>query len=105
AHDSLDLMAKAARVDIVHVGSEGGVQADVCRDLAAKLDRHGATTEILQRAVSESVGETLMQAAFERGSDLIVTGAFGHSRLFDFVIGAVTRTLLEQMQVPVLFSK
>ena len=34
----------------------------------------------------------------------LVTGAFGHSRLYDFVIGATTSYLLDSMTVPVLFS-
>lgn len=105
AHDALDLMAKAAKVDILRVGHGGGIQEDVCRDLAAMLDRHGMVPQILQREISETVGETLTDVALQQGSDLIVTGAFGHSRLYDFVIGAATRSLLETMKVPVLFSK
>ena len=41
----------------------------------------------------------------ERGADLIVTGAFGHSRLYDFVIGAVTLDLMKDAECPVLFSR
>jgi nucleotide-binding universal stress UspA family protein len=37
-------------------------------------------------------------------ADLIVMGAYGHSRLRELVLGGVTRTLLEAMTVPVLMS-
>ncbi|MBT8412810.1 MAG: universal stress protein, partial [Boseongicola sp.] len=50
------------------------------------------------------VAEVLMKQAFEQGADMIVTGAFGHSRVYDFVIGAVTHNLLKDAKLPVLFS-
>ncbi|CAG9187469.1 hypothetical protein LMG23994_06914 [Cupriavidus pinatubonensis] len=42
--------------------------------------------------------------AADQGSDLIVTGAYGHGRMRELVLGGVTRTLLESMTVPVLLS-
>jgi nucleotide-binding universal stress UspA family protein len=36
---------------------------------------------------------------------MLATGAFGHSRAYDFVIGAATRALLNDAKLPVLFSK
>ena len=51
-----------------------------------------------------SIGDMLENESFERGADLIVTGAFGHSKVYDFVIGATTTHLLESMTSPVLFS-
>jgi nucleotide-binding universal stress UspA family protein len=40
----------------------------------------------------------------ELPADLLVVGAYGHSRLRELVLGGVTRTLLRQMTVPVLMS-
>lgn len=109
AHDALALAGAAAAVDILHVGPEpdaGDAQAAFRRDLAAALNRHGLKSSLLQRAIAQNgVGATLMQVAFEQGADLIVSGAFGHSRVYDFVIGAVTRSRLDGARVPVLFSK
>ena len=45
-----------------------------------------------------------MQIGFQNGADLIVTGAYGHSRMREFVFGGATRTLLDHMTVPVLMS-
>ncbi|MDP4034127.1 MAG: universal stress protein [Pseudorhodobacter sp.] len=108
-HDARALAGATAAVDILHVGpepDEGDAHLAFRRDLAAALNRHGFKTRLLQRAIGPNgVGETLLQVAFEQGADLIVTGAFGHSRVYDFVIGAVTRSLLDTARVPVLFSK
>jgi len=46
----------------------------------------------------------LLSQAADFGADLIVMGAWGHARLQEFVLGGVTRTMLEAMTVPVLMS-
>jgi nucleotide-binding universal stress UspA family protein len=38
------------------------------------------------------------------GADLLVMGAYGHSRLREFILGGVTRSLLQEMTIPVLLS-
>jgi nucleotide-binding universal stress UspA family protein len=45
----------------------------------------------------------LSQAA-DLGADLIVTGAYGHARFREVILGGVTRTLLKHMTVPVFMS-
>lgn len=109
AHDAVPLMVPGAPVHILIVGRSE--EADVtsrstAHDLAASLARCGLKPEVVHRTSSGStVAETLAQVAFETGADLIVTGAFGHSRFYDFIVGAATRELLKDMQKPVLFSK
>jgi len=74
-------------------------------ELARCLDRHGATATVSHRVKKDiAIGDELLNEAADSGADLIVTGAFGHSRLYDFVIGATTSHLLTHMTVPVLFS-
>jgi nucleotide-binding universal stress UspA family protein len=53
----------------------------------------------------DKVPDVLAHEAFEMGADMIATGAFGHSRAYDFVIGAATRNLLSDAKLPVMFSK
>ena len=48
--------------------------------------------------------DILLNQASEMSADLIVVGAYGHSRIREMVLGGVTRTLLKQMTVPVLMS-
>ena len=77
-----------------------------CGILSRALDRHGFKTEVVARTASRGqVAEELEEIAFEADADLIVTGAFGHSRLYDFVIGAVTLDLMRNSRLPVLFSR
>ena len=53
----------------------------------------------------EKIADVLGHEAFEMGADMMATGAFGHSRAYDFVIGAATRSLLSDAKLPVMFSK
>lgn len=51
-----------------------------------------------------TVGECILSAAADTGSDLLVMGAYGHSRLRQAILGGTTRTLVESMTLPVMFS-
>ena len=108
AHDALALAAPGARVDLLTIGghADPNLSIDARQDLAASFDRLGFRTELVDReAPAGHAGEVLLHTAFERGADLVVTGAFGHSRVYDFVIGAVTSHLMEKTEIPVLLSK
>jgi nucleotide-binding universal stress UspA family protein len=74
-------------------------------EMAATLARHGvkATAEAMPTG-GLSVGNALLNRASDLGADMIVIGAYGHSRLREFVFGGATRTLLSDMTVPVLIS-
>jgi nucleotide-binding universal stress UspA family protein len=50
------------------------------------------------------VAPTILSYAADSGTDMIVMGGYGHSRLREFVLGGVTRGMLESMTVPVLMS-
>jgi nucleotide-binding universal stress UspA family protein len=60
----------------------------------------------VQRDVASDaeVGEVVLSRAADHGADLIVMGIYGHSRLREWVLGGVSRTLLGSMTVPVLMS-
>jgi Universal stress protein family len=49
-------------------------------------------------------GEVLLSQAVDLGVDLLVMGAYGHSRVRELVLGGATRTVLNQMTLPVLMS-
>jgi nucleotide-binding universal stress UspA family protein len=75
-------------------------------ELARCLDRHGVKTIVSHRTKTQiPIGDELLNEAADTGADLIITGAFGHSRLYDFVIGATTSHLMSFMTSPVLFSR
>jgi nucleotide-binding universal stress UspA family protein len=50
------------------------------------------------------VGATLLNKASDLQADLLVLGAYGHTRALERILGGVTRTMLESMTVPVLMS-
>jgi nucleotide-binding universal stress UspA family protein len=52
----------------------------------------------------EDIGDLILSRAADNGADLIVMGAYGHSRLRELVLGGATRTLFESMTVPTLMS-
>ncbi|MEM8790671.1 MAG: universal stress protein [Pseudomonadota bacterium] len=108
AHDALGILGEGAEADIVtihHASNENDLARDTAKQLALCYDRHGVKATVLDRIDDGlSIGDILLNESFERGSDLIVTGAFGHSRAYDMLFGATTSYLLDQMTSPVMFS-
>jgi nucleotide-binding universal stress UspA family protein len=50
------------------------------------------------------VGEILLSRIADLGADLLVMGAYGHSRVRELLLGGATRAVLRSMTVPVLMS-
>jgi len=74
--------------------------------LAAHLSRHGVFPEAMELSAAEnSVTDALLAHAAEFGADLLVTGAYGHSRIWEFVVGGTTQDLLEKTTIPLLISR
>ncbi len=105
-HDMLPLLESGAEVIVATVSKGASEGYEGATELARALDRHGFKADVIHRTMTHTnIAEELDSLAFERGADLIVTGAFGHSRLYDFVIGAVTLDLMRHARLPVLFSR
>jgi nucleotide-binding universal stress UspA family protein len=69
------------------------------------LARHGVKCDADQSVAADlAIGDELLSRLADNGSDLLVMGAYGHSRLREFVFGGATRHILEHMTVPVLMS-
>jgi nucleotide-binding universal stress UspA family protein len=106
--DALPLLARAEAVKVMVFDPEKG-RADhgdiPGADIALYLARHGVKVSVAQqRCGSEVVGEQILSRAADMDADLIVMGAYGHSRVRELVLGGATRTLLGSMTVPVLMS-
>jgi nucleotide-binding universal stress UspA family protein len=104
--DALPLLTKAKRVHIVTVNNEKRI--DTRRsgpELAKHLGRHGVDV-ILETvdAQGRSIGDALEAATRVHDSDLLVMGAYGHSRLREFVLGGATRSMIARPPLPVLLS-
>ena len=106
--DALPLLTRARRVTVMAIHSE---TEDRIADTAATsrlvdyLHSHGIDARVNHSNVTDiSVGEQLLSQAADLGIDLIVMGAYAHTRLRELILGGVTRTMLRSMTAPVLMS-
>lgn len=107
-HDAMPVLQRADAVTILEIGSPAGIgdaPAVAAAELAAALKRRG----IAAVAESEAAGDIalaglVLSRAAELAADLVVMGAWGHSRLREFVLGGVSRDMFRQMTLPVLMA-
>jgi len=71
-------------------------------DALRYLSRHGVSAELRELERKGSTEETLARAAAQAGADLLVMGAYGHSRMREYLFGGVTRYFLEESEGPAL---
>jgi nucleotide-binding universal stress UspA family protein len=105
--DALPLLRRARHVHVVAVNASAtarGHGEEPGADIGLFLTRHGVKVTVARMDTDIEVGAFLLSRAFDLEADLIVSGAWGHSRLQETVLGGVTRTLLSSMTVPVLLS-
>ena len=108
ARAALPLLEEAAVADICIIDppSHAADRSDPGGAMAQYLMRHGTRSEVAVLAKTEPhVGEILLRRAKEVGAQMIVSGAYGHSRLREAVFGGATRDLLEMADLPILMSR
>jgi nucleotide-binding universal stress UspA family protein len=105
-HDALPLLKVAKQVTVLSIDPEGDTGDRMpSADIALHLARHGIPAERTSTlGLDIGVGDLLLSRAFDLGADLIVMGAYGHSRVREIVLGGATRHVLQHMTVPVLMS-
>ena len=105
-HDAMPILKRATKVTVLSIDPAGkAVRRLPSADIALHLARHGVVAEADSTpSLDLAVGDILLSRAFDMGVDLIVMGAYGHSRVREMVLGGATRALLQQMTVPVLMS-
>lgn len=103
-HDAMPILMRAKQVTVFGINPEGS-RGTPGADLARHLARHGVKVETAY-TVADDIGaaDALLSAAADRSIDLLVMGAYGHSRLREVVFGGVTETILDSMTMPVLLS-
>jgi nucleotide-binding universal stress UspA family protein len=104
--DAMPLLRRAGNVDVVIVTDERGKRDQIeGADMGAHLARHGLNVEVTRTALGDiDVADVILSRAADMSTDFIVMGGYGHSRLREFVLGGVTRSILRSMTVPVLMS-
>jgi len=105
-HDALPILRRADAVNVVCVDQAGpGSNLPPGAELARYLGCHGVEASLDNvHDSSLAVGDTILGHLKDIGADLLVMGAYGHSRLLEFVLGGVTKRILERTTVPVLMS-
>jgi len=103
---ALPLLKRADRVDVVMFNPKSPAHGAVPgADIAVWLARHAVRVQVSEERVADSdIGGHLLSLTSDLASDLLVMGGYGHSRFTEFVLGGVTRTILESMTVPVLMA-
>jgi nucleotide-binding universal stress UspA family protein len=104
--DAVPFILRSKLVEVVIVASEPAKSDDIPgADIAGHLVRHGAKVELKRiDAVETDVANTLLSHAADTSVDFLVMGGYGHSRLREFILGGVTRGILNSMTVPTLLS-
>jgi nucleotide-binding universal stress UspA family protein len=104
--DSLPFLHKAKKVEIVMVANKAAKDGDVPgADLGQHLARHTLKVDVKRiTAPDTDVSSTILSYVADSNADMIVMGGYGHSRLREFILGGVTRSILESMTVPALMS-
>jgi nucleotide-binding universal stress UspA family protein len=104
AFDALPLMQKSKRTRVVSIDTAGKGKLPG-GTLAESLDRHGVKVELTSlTSDGQNTGETLLRAASDFGTDIIVLGGYGHSRFTEFIFGGVTRHMIRHLDRPIVMS-
>jgi nucleotide-binding universal stress UspA family protein len=106
--DALPLLKSADRVHLVQIAEADDAAAVTAslQDVVDRLARHGIEAEAsTPPQLKLSPTEELMGIAQSQSADLLVLGAYGHSRAREWAFGGVTADLLDGAPVPILFSR
>jgi nucleotide-binding universal stress UspA family protein len=104
-NDALTFLRAPKRVVLlVGVPEECGEELEV-NDMVAHLKRRGVAAEVVRFCTGDGdVGKTILAKAKELDADMIVMGAFHHSRWREFILGGVTLTMLEEATIPLFMA-
>ncbi|MSP49041.1 MAG: universal stress protein [Alphaproteobacteria bacterium] len=101
--DAADLLAAAGSATVVVIDPPPG--KPIGQDIARFLAAHGIKTEVREMVSrGAGVGGLLLEEARTGGADLLVMGAYGHSRFREWVLGGATEEVLSDSKLPVLLS-
>jgi nucleotide-binding universal stress UspA family protein len=107
--DAMPLLEAAERVSVLAIDPlrEDHMHRGVhTSEVVDHLAHHGVHAEgIAMSSDRKGVMHDLLERASSLGADLVVMGAYGHSRVWEFLVGGTTQDLLERTTIPVLMSR
>jgi nucleotide-binding universal stress UspA family protein len=98
---AMPMLSQVKKIDVVSVNSED----EGAREIAQHIARHGIEAKV--HSVKDNqvdIGSILLDQAAGLDSQMIIMGAYGHSRIRELMLGGTTRHILEHVELPVLFS-
>ncbi len=102
--NAMPFLETAESVTVLTVTPPGG-RGEEGEALVEWLARHGVPARHHNATASGGeVGDMILSCAADLGADLLVMGAYGHSRLRELVLGGATRRVLATMPLPALMS-
>jgi nucleotide-binding universal stress UspA family protein len=104
--DAHHVLARASRITVLTVTDEKPLQEeDAAERLAQGLTSRGLPARAMPFAAEDCpIDVSLQERAVELGADLMIMGAFGHTRVRDFVLGGATKGVLSDLKLPILLS-
>ncbi len=105
--DALPILTRAETVQILEIKDrrDDGTSLAPDTSIAAALGRHGIKPTVrTSMAADISVGDEILSRIADAGADLLVMGAYGHSRMRELVFGGATRHIARHMTAPTLLS-
>jgi nucleotide-binding universal stress UspA family protein len=104
--DALPFLSRAKTVEVAIVLGDAGKRDEIAgADIGGHLARHGLRVDVKRiMAADGNVADTILSHVADAGTDFLVMGGYGHSRLREFVLGGVTRGILSSMTVPTLMA-
>jgi nucleotide-binding universal stress UspA family protein len=104
--DATPILEKAKQVCVVTITNEKVIDTKRSgAELAKHLTRHGVEVVLdTVDAAGRGIGDVLRSCVASRNGDLLVMGAYGHSRVRDFILGGATKSMIAEPPLPIFLS-
>ncbi|MGY6412405.1 MAG: universal stress protein [Alkalilacustris sp.] len=102
--DLVQVLGGAERLTLLTVGGTPGSGAAEVVDIMALLQRHGFDVAREHRQGGRRIDRVLLETALGLGADMLVMGAYEHSKFSEDLWGGVTRDILAEAKLPVMMS-
>jgi nucleotide-binding universal stress UspA family protein len=102
----MPLLQKARKVTVVTFRGEKDIPDYLSlKDVDRHLQMHNVAAEMDDASIDEgSIGDAIREYVAQHRADMLVMGAFGHSRLREFVLGGASRAITTKPPLPVFMS-